>query len=181
MPIDLFTEAYKEACASAPSDNIIYHTLEIVHPEVLDQSGHVVPIRFVRAYEDIEARIEATAEYNPGEMATFVAGQFTIVPQSVGEDRTPTLNFTLPNTDPQLVTFIELGMLKSRWMRVVYRPYLQNNLTAGPEMNPPLSLPVRSLEINESVITLSAAADNLVNRKFPNKTFNAQTHPGLVR
>ena len=183
MPSQLFSEAYLEAVASAPADSgsLIFHTLEISHPEVKDGGGNVVPLRFVSAVEDINAMLELGAPYNSGETVTFLAGQFTITPQSVGEDRTPTLGFSLPNTDKDLTNYIEIAMLHSRWMHVIYRVYLQANLGVGPEMDPPLALPVRSLTMNDTTITISAAADNLVNRKFPGLTYNAQTHPGLVR
>jgi hypothetical protein len=67
MPDPTISDALAEAYASAPSDQVIYHTLEIWHP------AFTLPIRIVRDYVALDARIEAGAVRDAGAMVTFVA------------------------------------------------------------------------------------------------------------
>ena len=48
MPNAALSEAIKEAYASAPSQQIILHTLELRHPAFVDEAGQPVAIRVVR-------------------------------------------------------------------------------------------------------------------------------------
>ena len=47
MPNTALSEAIKEAYASAPSQQIILHTLELRHPSFVDETGQLVAIRVV--------------------------------------------------------------------------------------------------------------------------------------
>ena len=59
MPNTLLSEALREAYASAPSDVVILHTLELRHPSFLDDDGQPIAIRVVRDNQDLTARLEA--------------------------------------------------------------------------------------------------------------------------
>ena len=48
MPNTLLSEALREAYASAPSDVVILHTLELRHPSFLDDDGQHNDIRTLR-------------------------------------------------------------------------------------------------------------------------------------
>lgn len=47
MPNDVLQAAIIEAYASSPSDVFIYHTLEIKHPDFVDDNGNPTTIRLV--------------------------------------------------------------------------------------------------------------------------------------
>ena len=51
MPDPTLSAALKEAYAIAPTDEVIYHTLELWHP------AFSAPIRVVRDYTNIDAMI----------------------------------------------------------------------------------------------------------------------------
>ncbi len=55
MPNAALSEAIKEAYASAPSEQIILHTLELRHPAFVDEAGQPVAIRVVRDTSDLWA------------------------------------------------------------------------------------------------------------------------------
>ena len=48
MPNTLLSQALREAYASAPSDVVILHTLELRHPAFVDDDGQSIAIRVVR-------------------------------------------------------------------------------------------------------------------------------------
>ena len=58
MPDPAMSAALAEAYASAPVDQVIHHTLELWHP------AFSAPIRVVRDFSAIDARIEAGAARN---------------------------------------------------------------------------------------------------------------------
>lgn len=58
MPNDVLQEAIKEAYASCPSDVFIYHTLEIKHPDFVDDDGNPTTIRLVQGFKNITAKLE---------------------------------------------------------------------------------------------------------------------------
>lgn len=51
MPNDVLQEAIKEAYASCPSDVFIYHTLEIKHPDFVDDDGNPTTIRLIQGFK----------------------------------------------------------------------------------------------------------------------------------
>ena len=78
MPNEALSQALKEAYASAPSEVVILHTLELRHPSFLDEDGQHVAVKVVRDNQDLTARLEETAPLNPGEMVTFIAMGFDL-------------------------------------------------------------------------------------------------------
>ena len=78
MPNTALSEAIKEAYASAPSEQIILHTLELRHPAFVDETGQLVAIRVVRDTGDLWARLESQAPLQAGERVQFVAMGFEL-------------------------------------------------------------------------------------------------------
>ncbi len=62
MPNAALSEAIKEAYASAPSEQIILHTLELRHPAFVGETGQLVAIRVVRDTGDLWARLESLTD-----------------------------------------------------------------------------------------------------------------------
>src|SRR3546814_7299253 len=78
MPNAALSEAIKETYASAPSQQIILHTLELRHPAFVDEAGQPVAIRVVRDTGDLWARLESQAPLQAGERVQFVAMGFEL-------------------------------------------------------------------------------------------------------
>ena len=58
MPNDVLQQAIMEAYASSPSDVLIYHTLEIKHPDFIDDNGNPITIFLVQGFHNITAKLE---------------------------------------------------------------------------------------------------------------------------
>ena len=76
MPNAALSEAIKEAYASAPSEQIILHTLELRHPAFVDETGQLVAIRVVRDTGDLWARLESQAPLQAGERVRLTEAPF---------------------------------------------------------------------------------------------------------
>ena len=76
MPDPTLNAAIAEAYASAPSDIVILHTLELRHPDFTDGEGQPIAVRLVRDHQDLSAKLEDTAPLNPDEYVPFIAMGF---------------------------------------------------------------------------------------------------------
>ena len=78
MTDNTLSEALKEAYASAPSETVLLHTLELRHPAFVDDNGNPTAIRIVRDNKNYICRLEDTAPLNPGEEVEFQALPLTL-------------------------------------------------------------------------------------------------------
>lgn len=174
MPDATLTAAIREAYASAPSDSIIYHTLEIWHP------NFSVPIRVVRDRADLTAKLEASAPRNAGTLQTFVGFAFDIVPPDATFSAVPQCTIEMDNVSREILSQIEASLGSQEPITVIYRAFLSSNLAVGPENDPPLTLTV--LAISATVFRLRATCGfgDLANKRFPSKDYTAAVFPGLI-
>jgi hypothetical protein len=117
------SEAVKEAYASAPVDEIIYHTLEINHPDF------TAPIRVVRD------RIELVATTENAESVTFVPFAFDVVPPDVQSQQMPICKVEMDNVGRELMSQLEAAYTSNEMITMIYRQYLESDKTA-PQNNP---------------------------------------------
>lgn len=174
MPDATLSQAIAEAYASAPSDEVILHTLEIRHPSFTQ------PIRVVRDNQDLLAGLEATAPVDAGQWVTFVAFAFDFVPPPSGTQTLPEVTIAVDNVSQEIGRALEGAIDSAVPIQITYRPYLSSN-PALPEMNPPLHLTVLSGQLNALRATLRAGFVDFVNRKFPSEMYTAARFPGLIR
>lgn len=172
MPNFTLSDALQEAYASAPSDIITLHTLEIRHPS-FDQ-----PIRVVRDKNNLTATLELDAPENPGEAVEFIAFAFDLILPEVQQAMSPEIEIIMDNVSGELVGYMDQAAQSSELIEVTYRPYLSTDLSA-PQMDPPLTLVVRSITADIFRIKARAGYGDLSNRKFPNVIYTAENFPGL--
>ena len=173
MPDQSLSQAIKEAYASAPSNVIVYHTLEFHHP------SFTTPIRVVRDNADLNATLEATAPVDPGVQVTFVAFAFDLVKPEVSAQGLPQLTIELDNVGRDLIAPIEQAMQTTDLITVIYREYLSTDLT-GPQNDPPMELTISAITADVFRVRATAGFGDWVNRKFPRETYTADTFPGLI-
>ena len=163
---DALSDAIKEAYTVAPSNKVIYDTLEI------RQTGVQDPIYIVRAAREIIAVDENGQEH------TFlpVGFQFTLPPSS--EEGFRSLNVSIDNIGRAVSDFIEVARSEQVAVEVIYRPYLSDDLTT-PQMIPPLVLFLKDIQITASTVTGRATFMDLVNRKFPSELYTRRRFPAL--
>ena len=167
--------AIKEAYASAPCDDIIYHTLEIYH------SAFDAPIRVVRDSTDLTATLEATAPRNPGASVSFIGYPFDIVPPDTQTEGMPSCVIEIDNVSREILGNIELAMGSSEVITVIYRQFLSSALASGPENDPPLTLTVMAITANVFRIRATCGFSDLVNKKFPSVKYTLEQFPGLIQ
>lgn len=173
MPDSTLTQAIKEAYASAPSNIIIYHTIELWHP------AFSAPIRVVRDYVDLTATLEASAPRNASTAVTFVAFNFEFTKPEVSSTGLPEVTLTMDNVDRAIVANIEAALSTTDLVTVIYREFISSNLTA-PQNNPPLSLIITSVVADLYKVTAVASFPNLMNKRFPTLEYSAETFVGLL-
>lgn len=173
MPDSTLSQAICEAYASAPNNSVAYHTLEIYHP------SFTTPIRVVRDFVDLSAKLESTAPRDANTYVNFVGYAFDIVPPEVSTTGVPTLQITIDNVARDIMAGLEGAVTTNTPITIIYRMYLSTDLTA-PQNNPPMSLTIISISADVFKVTATATFGDLVNKKFPAVLYNVETFPGLV-
>ncbi len=163
---DVWQEAIKESYASAPSDVIVYETLEI------RQEGVQNAVYIVRAVDGITATDENGLDHD-FEPAAF---QVTIPPAN--EEGVRSLNIAIDNIDRRVSDFIDLAKSEVQPVTVIYRPYVSTDLST-PQMDPPLVLTLKDINITPLQVTGKATFMDLVNRKFPSEIYTRLRFPAL--
>lgn len=176
----LYKQALREAYASAPTDVVIIHTLEFKHPSFIDDSGQPTALRVVRDYVELNAYLEATASVNGGELVTFTPYAFDFQLPEVSGSAAPEISITIDNVSRLIEENLERAVLSPYPVEVTYRPYLSTDLS-GPQMNPPLTMIIKSVETNDLSVTARAGFPDLANKKFPAYDYTPTVFPGLIR
>lgn len=207
MPDSTLSQAIREAYASAPSDTIILHTLEIWHPTFVE-NGVPQPIRVVRNYEDtvswitlggsevqtvledldeearskigLVARIEAGAARNPGEMVPFIALGFDFELPPVDIIPAPEIVVTIDNVGREIIQHFDAAAISQDLIEITYRPYLFTDIE-GPQMDPPLTMTLAEIEVDILRITGRAHVLDIGNKAFPGEIYTIKKYPGLRR
>ena len=174
MPDPTLSAAILEAYASAPTDLVIFHTLELWHP------SFTVPIRVVRDNAALDARIEAGAARDAGSIVTFVAYAFDVVPPDQTSDALPQCIIEIDNVSREILAQIDIAVTASSPITVIYRQYLSDQVTVGPENDPPLEMTLTHISATPLRIRAVAGFANLLDRPFPALDYELETFPGLA-
>lgn len=174
MPDPALSAALAEAYAAAPIDQVVLHTLEIWHP------AFSVPIRVVRDVEAIDARLEAGAPRDAGQVVTFVAYAFDVVPPEQDTDAVPQCVIEIDNVSGEIMAQLDLAATGADPIQAIYRAYLSDLLDEGPETDPPLTLTISSVTATPFRIRATAGWPDLLNRRFPGRDYELETFPGLA-
>lgn len=168
MPDSSLSAAIEEAYASAPSDDVILHTLEFDHPDF------VAPIYVVRDRADFTATLEDGIT-----SVTFVAFAFDFHLPPVEQTASPEIVIRIDNVGREIIAYLDLAAQSSDLITVTYRPYLASDPSA-PQQDPPISLVVREVSADVFGVECRATFGDFANRKFPNAFYDAQRFPGLI-
>ena len=160
MADSTLSEAIKEAYASAPDDEIVYHTLEFRHP------AFTQPIRVVRDYVNLTAALEAGAPLNGGEMVEFVAFAFELQLPEKTERGMPEISITIDNVSREILANVELALGSTSLIEVTYRAYLSSDLSA-PQNTPPMSMVVRHIDAEGVQMAARAGFEDLAGAAVP--------------
>lgn len=173
MPDPALTAAIREAYASAPASEIVYHTLELRHP------GFTQPLRVVRDVSPLTARLEASAPADPLAWVEFQPFAFDFSLPEVATGGLPEITITIDNVSAEIISYLDAAANSADLIEVTYRPYLASDLSA-PQMDPPLTLTIREASADVFRITARAAYVDLSNRTFPRELYTSERFPGLA-
>lgn len=174
MPDPSLSAAIREAYASAPTGTVIHHTLEFWHP------AFTSPIRVVRDFEPLDARIEAGAARDAGQIVTFVPYAFDVVPPDQTSAALPQCTIEIDNVSREIVGALGAAVRAGGPIEVIYRPYLSDTADEGPDTDPPLILTLISVSADAHRIRAVAGFPDLRNRLFPFLDYSLERFPGLV-
>lgn len=162
MPDTALDQALREAYASAPADEIIYHTLEITHPDF------TAPVRVVRGWDAITAG-----------GSNWIAVPFDLTLPEASESGPPRLTITLDNVSRELMDGLDAASESGEKIAVTYRAFLSSNL-ATPMNDPPLALTLTAISVRATQIAATATLADFANRKFPRQVYTDNDYPGLI-
>lgn len=160
------TEAIKEAYAVAPTDLVIINTLEIRQDGVQDR------IYLAQSFVDVTAKDE------DGNWLVFRKSgfQFNLPPSN--QEGYQSLDIAIDNIGREVTDFIQAAKSQRVVVEVLYRPYLNTDLTV-PQMNPPLVLYLKDVKLDSIQVTGRATFMDIVNKKFPSELYDRERFPTL--
>lgn len=159
------TDAIKEAYTLAPSTKVILETLEI------RQEG-------VQTFFIVRSRRTITALDENGDPHDFQPCGFQLTLPPATEEGFQSLNIAIDNINRQVSDFIYAARSTVEPIKIIYRPYLSDDLTR-PQMDPPLVLYLKDVQISSTQVTGKATFMDIVNKKFPNQLYTRARFPTL--
>lgn len=169
-----WSQALKEAYASAPTDVIILPTLELRH------ALWPAPARVVRDRLDLDALLEAGAPQNAGAVVAFSACAFEAEPPG-SSDKPPEINIRIDNVSRELSALVDAAMGQRSPIEITYRIFLAGDAeTYGPHYVL-YGLTLRRVAVTATSVTGTATFGDYINRAFPRALYTAAQFPGLVR
>ena len=180
MTDNTLSEALKEAYASAPSETVLLHTLELRHPAFIDDNGNQTAIRIVRDNKNYTCRLEDTAPLDPGEEVEFQALAFDLELPPVEAIPVPEITLSIDNVSTEIIKYLDRAVETQDMIEMTYRPYLTNDLST-PQMDPPITLVITEVTADISKISATARMMDIGNKSFPAENYTVKKYPGLSR
>lgn len=185
MP-DIWTEALQEAYASAPADDYIVATLELIHPQFVDEDDNADSIRVALDNRSWDLKYEDTAPLFAGEVKTFepLAMQVSLPEQS--DSNFGSLKISLDNVPRTIWPKLQSAARIRATAQVVYREWVAvRDVSTGIyacEQAPDLIIDQLTMKmVTASVLRLEGNATfvDLLNKAFPRRKFDRAGFPGL--
>jgi hypothetical protein len=174
MPNPTIRPALAEAYASAPTNKVVLETLQIHcdNPSIVDD------LWLVRNREDITATLEE--DYSDAVVEQlFKACAFDISLPESGESGLQEIRLRIDNVNQELSDFLRYAAYGEVPILVTYRPYLSTDLSQ-PQMDPPLRLFLKDVNINMFEVTAKATFSDIVNMPFPNDYYTNDRFPSIA-
>ncbi len=132
MPISA-TQAWAEAAAAAPKDEVMLITIELIHPTFVE-NGAPAPIRAVRNTVDMNFRLEAGAPVGGGQTVLFKAIPFEIDYPRIGQLGAEA-TIRLDNVNREASRYLAEAVKMNQPIEAIFRGYLAsdpNTVGQGP-------------------------------------------------
>ena len=173
-----YSEAYKEAVASCPTDEIIYHTIEIRHPHFLNDNDENIPIFMVRDYVELLATLEQSHPTHGGQQVVFMPVAFDVTPPSKEPGVVPQLQLKIDNVSAELMPYLDQATSEEIPVKVIYREYRSKDLST-PAITP-IMFEAGVCTSTLQGISTTCQMNNILNKSVPNVEYTSANFPNLV-
>ena len=175
MPISA-TQAWAEAAASAPKDEVMLITIELIHPTFVE-NGAPAPIRAVRNTVDVNLRLEAEAPVGGGTVVPFKAIPFEIDYPRIGQLGAE-CTIRLDNINREAARYLGEAVKVNTPIQAIFRGYLASDPdTVG---QGPYKLVLRSVKRRGSQLEASLSIARPQNLRVLREVFDMQRFPSLL-
>lgn len=181
-----WSAALEEAYASAPADEFVVHTLELLHPAFVDGENNADSVRIVLDEQDWDLTLEAGAPLFGGETKTFQALAMEVSLPEQSEGSMGALKLALDNVPRDIWPKLQAAARVRANAQVIYREWVAvRDLETGiytPSAAPDLVLGELTMRVvTASILRIEGLATfaDLLNKGFPRRSFSRADFPGL--
>lgn len=162
--------------ASAPADQIIIHTLELVHPAFNVDGFPPGFIRLAQCYGD-KNYDDLLLGLENGQSAIFKPSGFGVSLPKRSLRGQQDLNFQLDNVTGDALRAIDDAEEAGGKIEVFYRSYLCSDYSQPAE--PAIKMIAASCRADFRSVTVSASFHDLTNKAWPSRRYTPEFAPGL--
>lgn len=181
-----WSAALAEAYASAPADESVISTLELIHPAFVDDEDNADSVRIALDERDWDLTLEPGAPLFGGQTKTFLALAMKVSLPEQAEAGLGSLKLTLDNVPRTVWPKLQAAARVRASAQVIYREWVVlRDLETGvytPSAAPDLVLGELTMRVvTASVLRIEGLATfvDLLNKGFPRRSFNRDEFPGL--
>ena len=163
-----YSEAMKEAMATARSNDPVLDTIEIAHS--LAKGG----IFLIKNWEDLMLPLN-----EGGAPIRFRASGMEITLPEKGPQGIQDLAINISNIGREVSDFLQLALTVPKEPIILrFRPYLKSDLSR-PHFDPPLELSLSGVTIDNFQVNGIASVTDFLNRKFLSERYTEERFPAL--
>ncbi|MDF2809499.1 MAG: hypothetical protein K0S56_530 [Microvirga sp.] len=175
MPISV-TQAWAEAAASAPKDEVMLVTIELIHPTFVE-GGVPAPIRAVRNTVDVNFTLEVGAPVGGGTTVPFKAIPFEIDYPRIGQIGAE-CTIRLDNINREASRFLVDAVKINTPITAIFRGYLASDPTTVGQG--PYTLVLRNIKRTGRQLEGSLAIAKPQNMRVLREIYDMERFPSLL-
>ena len=181
-----WSAALEEAYASAPADEFVIQTLELIHPAFVDENDAADSVRIVLDGRDWDLTLEEGAPLFGGQTKTFQALAMEVTMPEQVEGQMGSIKMALDNVPRSVWPKLQAAARVRASALVIYREWVAvRDLVNGiytPSPAPDMVLGDLTMKVvSATVLRVEGMASfvDLLNKGFPRSTFSREHYPGL--
>src|SRR6201993_4713558 len=161
-----WTAAWEEAEASNPAGGTTDHTIELIHPEFVDDITGPFSVRAVNGTaQDQTFTLEAGAPLNGGQAVVFKAIPFSDEMSEFAEGQTPTCQLAIDGVGDEISPYLDAVISVRADLIAIYRQYRSDDLSEP--CFGPVQFVIKKVTLKQARLEGTAQLKNLSNLKFP--------------
>ncbi|WP_230531124.1 DUF1833 family protein [Microvirga roseola] len=165
------TAAMEEAYASAPSNVVILHTLELNH------ASFSSPIRIVTGDEGLTAGELVALTLETGQTRNFTAMAFDVIPPGYDDDGPIPGRIRIDGVSGMLIPYLEDAAVSAGSISVTYRGYRSDaRFEPGDVIS---GLKRKRVEVTATSVESEVGFDEVGQQAFPRVTYDIDSYPAL--